>query len=271
MCLFGAAQAISADEPLCIEGIWLIHGDCLEIMNTIPDKSVDLIYADQPYYCSTDKAFGCSWDSLNDYLNWLKPILKECHRVLKLTGSIYVHLDWHAVHYVKVLLDKIFEKNRMLNEIVWCYKSGGASKKHFSRKHDTILFYSRSNEYKFFPEKEKSYMGIDYNTGNKNVKLFDDNDGNGKYTLVYPKDWWEIPMLATSSKRRVKYPTQKPEQLLERIIKASSDKNNLVLDPFAGSGTTGKVCQDLERNCILIDSRIEAIECMEKRLGINAL
>lgn len=190
-----------------------------------------------------------------------------------------MHLDWHAAHYVKCELDKIFGYDNFVNEIAWCYKSGGASKSSFSKKHDAILFYSKTNKYFYNCIKEKSYMGVDYSTGNKNVTLYDDNDGKGKYTLVNPKDWWEVGMLATSSKERIGYPTQKPEQLIEKIILAASPEGGVVADFFSGGGTTITVAEKLGRKWIGCDisriavsvARDRVLTAYSKGVGIDTI
>ena len=189
------------------------------------------------------------------YTSYMAQRLFEMHRILKTTGSIYLHCDPTASHYLKLVMDVIFGKSNFINEIVWCYKSGGAGSKTYARKHDIILFYSKSNTYKFNSIKEKSYQGIGYNKGNKNVRLFEDEHvyNLGPHSLVNLKDWWEIGMLATSSKERLGYPTQKPLPLLERIITASSDIEDIVLDPFCGCGTTIEAARKLNRRGTGID------------------
>jgi len=254
----------------------LICGDNLEVMKRLYEQHgsfIDLIYIDPPFYSNANYGvkgsgfeFSDKYSHINAYITYLIERIKWMHKVLKDTGSIFVHLDWHAAHYIKVEMDKIFGYDNFLNEIVWCYKSGGASKNYFSQKHDLIYFYSKTKEYTFNPIKEKSYMGEDYNTGNKNVTLFDDGDGKGKYTLVYPKDWWEIGMLATSSKERTGYPTQKSELLVEKIIKYTTNENNLVADFFSGSGTTITVAQKLGRRWIGVDQNPQAIEVASDRI-----
>lgn len=212
--------------------------------------------------------------AMRAYLAFMGPRLAEMHRVLREDGSLYLHCDPTASHYLKGLLDAIFDqsnrkKNEFFrNEIVWCYKSGGATTKYFAKKHDIILFYSKSNTYKFNPVKEKSYQGIGYNTGNKNVHLYEDEHvkNRGPYTLVNQKDWWEIGMLATSSKERLGYETQKPRILYERIIKASSNPNDLILDPFCGCGTTVDAAHTLNRQWLGIDLTILALDPMERRM-----
>jgi len=263
----------------------LIFGDNLQALKHLlklkeqgklrnPDgrNGVKLVYIDPPF--ATEQEFRGSKEQKAyqdkiagaEFLEFLRKRLIFLRELLTDDGSIYVHLDYRSVHYVKVLMDELFGSNFLRNEIIWAYKSGGTSDKYFSRKHQTILFYSKEKNPIFNAQKEKSYMGEDYNTGNKNVVLYDDKDGKGKYTLVNTKDWWEIGMLATSAKERVDYPTQKPETLLERIIRASSNEGDIVLDAFAGSGTTGAVAEKLGRKWIMIDSSKLAIYTMQKRM-----
>ena len=257
----------------------LILGDNLEVLKDTPSESVDLCYVDPPFFSNRHYAiiwgdkgeiasFNDCWaGGINHYIEWLYKRVEQIYRVLKPTGSFYLHCDWHANAYIRVhILDKIFGDKNFVNEIIWHYKSGGAGKKSFAKKHDTIFFYSKTDKYDLKIMKEKSYMGIDYNTGNKNVTLYDDNDGKGKYTLVHMKDVWLVPMLATSSKERIGYPTQKPEALLERIIKASSNPGDVVLDAFCGGGTTPAVARRLGRKFIGIDQSVRAIAVSNARL-----
>ncbi|MEA1970807.1 MAG: site-specific DNA-methyltransferase, partial [Thermodesulfobacteriota bacterium] len=180
-------------------------------------------------------------------------------------GSIYVHCDWRVTQFMRMALDEVFGRENFRNEVIWCYKSGGAGSSGYAKKHDTILYHSKSGSVIFNPTKEKSHMGIGYSTGNKNVVLYDDDDGLGPYTLVNVKDWWnDIGMIATSKGRF--YPTQKPEALLERIIKASSDEGDLVADFFCGSGTMATVAEKLGRKWICTDLGKFAIHTTRKRL-----
>ena len=195
-------------------------------------------------------------DGMGAYMCFMAVRLLEMRRVLKDTGSIYVHCDPTASHYLKAVMDAIFGWRNFRNEIVWCYKTGGATSKYFSKKHDIILLYNKSKSYRFKAQKEKSYMGVGYSTGNKNVFLHvDDKAGMfGPHTLVNAKDWWEIPMLATSNKtERTGYPTQKPLPLYERMIRASSNEGDIVLDPFAGCATTCVAAERLGRQWVGID------------------
>jgi DNA modification methylase len=180
-------------------------------------------------------------------------------------GSIYVHCDWRVSSYVRLVLDELFGKENLVNEIIWGYKSGGAGDNGYAKKHDTIFYFRKNADFIFNNMKEKSYMGIGYSTGNKNVTLYDDKDGKGPYTLVNVKDWWtDIGMIATS-KGRI-YPTQKPEELLERIIKVSSNEGDIVADFFAGSGTTFAVAEKLGRRWIGSDLGKFSIHTTRKRM-----
>jgi len=256
----------------------IICGDNLEVLQQIPDNSIDLIYIDPPFFSNRHyeeiwhdgaevRSFEDRWKGgINQYLNWMESRLRQLHRILKDTGSVYLHCDWHAGHYLKVLMDSIFDNKNFMNEIVWCYRTGGASKEHFSRKHDTIFFYSRSNKKTFNPIKERIY----YEKPFFSPKV----DDQGRYFAdVLPVDWWEIPAVINISKERVGYPTQKPEALLERIINASSNEGDIVLDAFCGCGTTIAVAHKLKRNWIGIDVSPNACRLIQqrlRRLGVTA-
>ena len=203
------------------------------------------------------------------FLCFIAVRLLEMRRILKPTGSIYLHCDPTASHYLKAAMDAIFGYKNFRNEIVWCYKSGGASTKHFSKKHDVLLYYTKTNNRIFHAQKEKSYMGVGYNTGNENVQLYTDDKYNafGPYTLVNMKDWWNIPMIATSNKtERTGYPTQKPLKLYSRIIEASSNKGDIVFDPFAGCATTCVAAERMERQWIGIDLWDKAEKVLLERM-----
>lgn len=214
---------------------------------------------------------------VQSYIHWLKPRLREFKRLLSDKGVFALHLDYRSAHYAKVELDKIFNQSNLVNEIIWCYKSGGAGNKSFSKKHDTILIYSKTKNYTFNPEKEKSYKEVNYSTGNKKVKLFKEviktckapkgEKCNNVYTLTYPKDWIEIGMLSTASKERLGYPTQKPLELLDRLILAFTNKNDMVFDSFCGCGTTISSAQNLGRRWLGCDISKEAIKVIRKRMA----
>ena len=194
-------------------------------------------------------------------------------RVLKETGSIYLHCDPTASHYLKLIMDAIFGYKYFCNEIIWSYKTGGSSTKHFSRKHDIILFYSKSSRYKFNLQKEKAYTKsrnrkpglINYGAGT--AEFFEDNEG--VYNLVNLRDVWEISYINSRSKERLGYPTQKPTPLLERIIKASSNENDLVLDPFCGCGTTVHAAEKWKRRWIGIDISTFSVGLIKERILNN--
>lgn len=201
--------------------------------------------------------------SLLAYLVMMAQRLVEFHRVLKPTGSLYLHCDPAAGHYLKILLDSVFGAANFRNEIVWFYKTGGASPRRFARKHDLIFFYTRGERYLFHPLKEKSYMMHRY--GFKKSEFL--RDERGQYTWVYMKDVWELPALGAADSQRLGYPTQKPEALLERIIQASSSEGDVVLDPFCGSGTTLAVAQRLGRHWIGIERNYLGIAYLRHRLA----
>ena len=207
-------------------------------------------------------AYG--WD-MAAFLCWLGVRLMEMRRILRDDGSLYLHIDQTAHAWVKALMDGIFGKKNFLNEIIWCYKSGGASpQKHFSRKHDTILVYTRSDRYTFNPQKEKSY-----NRGLKPYRFAgvqEYQDEVGWYTLVGMKDYWLIDMVGRTSAERTGYPTQKPLALYERIIKASSNPGDIVLDPFCGCATTPIAAERLGRRWVGIDIWDEAHHQVLNRL-----
>ena len=260
----------------------LVWGDNLHVMRQISTNSVDLIYIDPPFFSGRQyniiwgdnnelRSFDDIWEGgMDGYLVWLNARLLEMKRILKSTGSIYMHCDWHASHYIKVEMDKIFGYGNFINEISWFYKSGGASpKRYFSRKHDSILLYAKDNrQYVFNPQQEKSY-----NRGLKpyrfsNVQEYQDDVG--WYTLVGMKDYWQIDMVGRTSSERIGYPTQKPEALLERIIKASSNEGDVVADFFVGGGTTAAVAQRLGRRFIVCDQSRVAVAVTAERLKLQA-
>jgi DNA modification methylase len=204
------------------------------------------------------------------YLVMMTPRLLEMYRVLKDTGSLYLHCDPTASHYLKLILDRIFGVRNFRNEIAWSYKGGGRSRKYFARKHDTIFFYTKSDRWAF------NYQDILVDRTNRTY--FTDAQGRRywlkygkKYYLKYegkvPEDWWaDIDPLHGPYKERLGYPTQKPLALLERIIKASSNEGDIVLDPFCGCGTALIAAWQLNRRWIGIDISRDALEATSKRL-----
>ena len=199
------------------------------------------------------------------YLTMMTPRLQQLHRVLKPSGSIFLHCDPGASHYLKLLMDAIFGINQFQNEIVWSYKSGGATSRRFSRKHDIILFYSKDRaRLNFNPLREKSYNRKLKPYHFKGVREY--RDEVGWFTMVNMKDVWQMDMVGRTSRERTGYPTQKPEALLERIILAGTKEGELVLDPFCGSGTTLAVAERLDRRWIGIDSNEDALLIASKRI-----
>jgi site-specific DNA-methyltransferase (adenine-specific) len=205
--------------------------------------------------------------SLLAYLVSMTLRIVEIHRVLKSTGSFYLHCDPTASHYLKIVLDTVFcsQGGDFKNEIVWCYGSGGASKNHFSKKHDVILYYSKSSNNVIF---NVDLVREPYSSPEKvEHKIIKGKAYQRKHELGrIPFDWWTIPILTNTAKERLGYPTQKPEALLERIIKASSNKGDIILDAYCGCGTTIAVAERLERNWIGIDITYQSISLMLKRL-----
>jgi DNA modification methylase len=248
----------------------LICGDNLQELKVMDNESVDLIYIDPPFFTGRNYKNGIyefkdKWaGGLTYYIDWLKQRVVELHRILKSTGSFYLHCDWHANTYIKIMLDKIFGEENFQNEIIWFYKTGGVAKDRFARKHDTIYFYTKSNKYTFNPQKEKSYLYHKY--GFKNIEI--KQDELGYYREVYCRDVWDISALRGIQLEKMGYPTQKPEALLERIIKASSNEGDVVLDAFCGSGTALVVAQKLNRYWIGIDISPSAITLAKKRLNL---
>ena len=255
-------------------------GDNLNMLKEVPDESVDLIYIDPPFNSNRNyevfwgdtgerRAFEDRFGDADAYIQYMRPRIVEMYRVLKKTGSFYYHCDWHASHYVKILLDQVFGFNNFQNEIIWHYTGGGRSKSHFSRKHDSIFFYTKSDSYTFnvdairVPYKETSGYaqgGIVSASGKKYMP-------NPLGTPV--DDVWDIPIINPLSKERLGYPTQKPLSLLERIILASSNKDDVVLDAFCGCGTALVASQKLGRKWIGIDISPTACRVMAQRLWDN--
>ena len=254
-------------------------GDNLEWMRKMSDEFVDLIYADPPFFSNRHyevifndgaeiRAFEDRWKGgIHHYIEWMRERCFEMRRVLKPTGSLYLHCDWHASHYLKVMLDEIFGYSNFQNEIVWCYRLGGRPRKGWPRKHDTILFYSKDKELFYF---DGDSVRVPYESSGGYVSSGRKVVGDKVYYVnprgKVPEDWWFISALNRQSKERLGYPTQKPEALLERIIKASSKPGDLVMDPFCGCGTTIVVSQKLGRDWLGIDISPTACKLMKRRV-----
>jgi len=255
----------------------LICGDNLQVLATFEDDCVDLIYIDPPFF--SNKTYEVIWGDeaevrsfkdrwaggVEHYIGWMEERTKEMHRVLKPTGSMYLHCDWHASHYLKVMMDKVFGENNFQNEIIWHYRRWTNVSTRFQRMHDIILFYTKGKDYKFNclyqPFSDKTIHREISVDGVTNLKA-----GRDIKKGIVMHDVWDIPYIHSQSKERLGYPTQKPEALLERIIKASSNKGDLVLDGFAGCGTALAVAQKLGRRWVGIDISPTAIKLTAKRL-----
>ena len=184
--------------------------------------------------------------------------------MLKNTGSLYLHCDPTMSHYLKLLLDAIFGSAHFRNEIVWGYRTGGNAKRHFTRKHDTIFFYTKSHHYTFHPQYYRSYQKYNYNE--KYPELWDEEEKRWYHQALTRDVWEDINPLGTRGKARTGYPTQKPSTLLERIILASSHEGDVVLDPFCGCATTCVAAEKLGRQWIGIEVSKRAFEMVKDRL-----
>ena len=216
-----------------------------------------------------EKMYGDVWDK-ERYLNWMYENLVAIKSVMSDTASIYVHLDWHIGHYVKILMDEIFGEDKFINEIVWCYTGPTNQKNNFPRKHDLIFLYDKSEQYVFNSDSVRIGFKKSTKTGGKtslagkqNDSVLEELDKKGKIV----EDWWiDIADLGKVHTQDVGYATQKPEALLERIIKASSNEGMLVADFFGGSGVTAAVANRLGRKFIHCDIGINSIETTRDRL-----
>jgi site-specific DNA-methyltransferase (adenine-specific) len=260
------------------EGAWhnrLIEGDRAGMLRALLPEfagEIDLIYIDPPFATGNDfvmadgdVAYRDSWPDVDDYLQWFYETLCLARPLLSETGSIYVHLAYHIGHYARIVLDEVFGRECFQNEIIWYYRTGGASRRRFARKHDNIFLYTKSPDaWTFSPQRERSYMMHRYGFRKSDFQV--DAETGQQYTLVYARDVWDIPSVGSATAERVGYPTQKPERLLERIIRASSNENDLVLDCFVGSGTTAVVAGKLGRRWIVGDASPVAIRTTHARL-----
>jgi DNA modification methylase len=267
----------------------LILGDNLAVMSALlPEYEgrIPLIYADPPFFTNRryparigrgedsrqpDKwrladGYPDHWEGIEAYLDMLYPRLHLMHRLLSPTGTLYLHLDWHANQYARLLLDEIFGPDCLLNEIIWIYHGPSAIRRAFNRKHDTILVYTKSDSFTFNADAVRE----PYNPNT--VKTFNASPraGFGKVPDLkrgkIPEDWWYFPVVARLHRERTGYPTQKPEALLERIVLASSNPGDIVGDFFCGSGTTAVVASRLGRRFIATDSSWRAIHTSRCRL-----
>ncbi|MFI3269062.1 MAG: site-specific DNA-methyltransferase [Rikenellaceae bacterium] len=266
----------------------LICGNCIDILKMVNNASIDLVYMDPPFFTQkrhslTNKydveySFSDKYCNLNEYLQLIKNSAIECKRVLKETGSVFVHCDKTAVHHLRHILDKIFGVNNFQSEIVWIYKRWSNSKKGLLNSHQTILFYSMSSKFNFnniytaYSETTNIDQILQERARNRGGKTVYKTDEKGE--LIHAKnkkgvplsDVWDIPFLNPKAKERVGYPTQKPVALLERIIKIASNEGDIVLDPFCGSGTTCVASKLNNRSYLGIDISPDAIELANTRV-----
>lgn len=283
-------------------------GDCLVKLKELPDESVDLIYIDPPF--SSNRNYVAFWneqekrhfedrfENVRTYIDYMKPRVEQLYRVLKPTGSFYYHCDWHASHYIKVLLDSdyLFGYTNFRNEIIWCYDRWISLSGDFQRNHEIIFRYSKTKDFAFntireIDEKRRKTLERGYTTnllhngerqlivykGSEHKKNIQELIKKKKFVRVLYrepegnplKDWWVINIIHPKAKERLGYPTQKPLALLDRIIKASSNEGDIVLDAFCGCGTTLVAAQNQKekRKWIGIDISPTACRVVAKRLN----
>ncbi|MFT3895987.1 MAG: site-specific DNA-methyltransferase [Anaerolineales bacterium] len=275
--------------PLAQPESRLILGDNLAVMSALlPEYEgrINLIYADPPFF--TNRQFSARigrgedsrkpdewelaegyhdhWEDLDSYLDFLYQRLAVMHRLLAPNGTLYLHLDWHADAYARLLLDELFGADHLLNEIIWTYHGPSPIKSAFNRKHDTILAYVKGKDYTFNADAVRE----PYNPNTVNTFRSSPKAGFGKVPDLergkVPEDWWYFPVVARLHTERTGYPTQKPQALLERIILASSNPGDLVADFFCGSGTTPMVAAKNRRCFIACDETSRAIHTAYSRL-----
>lgn len=256
----------------------LVCADALAVAQAVPDGALDAIYIDPPFGTGTVRkgrghAYADRADDPDAFVAWLAPMLEHARRALAAHGSLFVHLDYRGVHYVKVALDRLFGRTRFVNEIVWCYAVGGKSRRGFGRKHDTILWYARGSDWAFYPEQVRvprrggSHMrlvgGVQEKTDRRTGRVYRYPVAAGKI----PEDWWtDIETLNHSDRERTGWPSQKPERLVARILASVTRPGDRVGDWFAGSGTTPAVAQRLGRRFLAADRAPEAIDVCTARL-----
>ena len=255
----------------------------LEFLRKLDSDFLDLIYIDPPFYTGVDyKEFSDLWNSLEDYLTFMQLRIKEIHRVLKSTGSFYCHCDANAVFDLKPICDKTFGRKNFRREIIWNVGSVSGFKsqvKGWVRQHDTILFYTKSDQYTFnkqyTPYKEE-YIRKMFRYRDEDGRVYRKRRGGKQYLDEKPGNavgdvWNDIYsyQTRTRSKEYLGYPTQKPEELLERLILASSNEEDIVADFFCGTGTTLAVANKFNRKWIGVDNNSNAIDLCKKRLNIK--
>tara|TARA_Y100000590_G_scaffold327935_1_gene372312 strand:+ start:87 stop:1952 length:1866 start_codon:yes stop_codon:yes gene_type:complete len=296
---FQNADRVSFGHPK-LEPNRLIWGDNLHVMRMLPSNSIDLIYIDPPFFSGENynvifgdqnevRSFTDIWEGgMPTYLIWMNARLLEMKRLLKSTGTIYVHLDHHAIHYAKVEMDKIFGYDNFLSELIWCYREREISKIHYNHKHDNILVYAKNKgehtfnfddireeysevtlkKFKYTDKDERKYR-LRFKDGGSDPKEESENTYRqylDKNSGPLPRDWMVMPILNQAANERIGYPTQKPEKLLEKLIKASSNEGDVIADFFVGGGTTPAAAQKLGRKWIACDQSRVAVAVTQGRL-----
>ncbi len=275
-------------ERFCLDGRsdWVIHADNADVLPELPDDFFRLIYIDPPFntgkvqqrkeistvrsregdrvgfggrrYRTVELGTTSYEDVFDDYLGFIRPRLKHARRLLSPDGTLYLHLDYREAHYCKVLLDQLFGRESFVNEIIWAYDYGGRSRRKWPAKHDTILVYAKDPDRYFFDQ--DAIERIPYMAPGLVSKA---KAERGKL----PTDVWWHTIVPTNGREKTGYASQKPEGILRRILSASSEANDWVLDFFAGSGTAAAVAQKMGRRFVMIDRNDEAIAVMANRLG----
>ncbi|AWM12751.1 site-specific DNA-methyltransferase [Flavobacterium sediminis] len=267
----------------------IYHGNCVEKLKEIKENNIDLIYFDPPFFTqrkhilknkdnSKTYEFDDKYDSIEEYLTLIENVLLESKRVLKNTGSVFLHCDKTASHNIRVVMDKVFGRENFQSEIIWSYKRWSNSKKGLLNSHQVIFFYSKTHNFKF------NTVYTEYSTTtnldqilqdrerDKNGKSVYKKDKNGNIILGKEKkgvplsDVWDIPYLNPKAKERTGYPTQKPVLLINQILNIATDEGDLIVDPFCGSGTTCVSAKYLKRNFIGFDISMEAVKLANSRL-----
>jgi site-specific DNA-methyltransferase (adenine-specific) len=267
------------------EADYVVLGDSAKVLPGLPDGTAQLIYVDPPFntgkaqqrrtlrtvrdeagdrtgfsghrYTTTEITRHRYRDVHEDYLGMLEPLVREAHRLLSASGTLYLHIDYREAHYVKVLLDDVFGRDAFLNELIWAYDFGGRARDRWPAKHDTILVYVRTPGGHFFDQ--DAVERIPYLAPGL---VGPEKAARGKL----PTDVWWHTIVSTTGSEKTGYPNQKPMGVLRRIVSASSQPGERVLDFFAGSGTTGAVAAELGRRYLLVDDNPAAIEIMRTRL-----
>ena len=265
------------------------QGDCKTELKKIKPKSIDLIYLDPPFFTqkkqlqktrdnSREYSFDDTWDNIKNYTNYIEERLIECKKVLKDSGSIFLHCDKSASHHLRIALDNVFGAGNFQSEIIWMYRRWSNSKKGLLNSHQVIYFYSKTSKFKF----NQVFEGYSPSTNIDQIFQKRSRDQNGKTTYksnregkselmedkkgVPLSDVWNIPYLNPKANERVGYPTQKPILLLEKIIQLVTDKDDIVLDPFCGSGTTLVAAKLLNRQYIGFDISKDAVDLAYQRI-----